>query len=761
MRESEMVSSSGTSLLVQSELYEPMLYYGAMSRIAIEYVSDILLSKHARFFGNNIRKTVRVLAKSLYDSSACQRSLSWNMPIFLGDVSSEKDVVVAFYRQYRINVMYHQYKQFRCKQVSADDILTLEKKRADAKRRSDNLAKYIATKYVEFEQMKRNIDKYVSYSKVIAPKGSLERIEHYLESNYYKKRELPHSLKKKILLAATLEDEISRLECSKQKQDSLIAVEVPNKIVELRDFKPCEFEHHPDCPIGLVILGNHEYIDFFDVDEAVKFYKDALEPLGYIVLQNEYVEDDNVVIYGGSGFAKYSESFNANNVPCCMAMIKNRAYEIEQTTLFENGYKTAKKHAIDAGKCFICASHYPVESCLGKFDREAVYFTGHTHINERVRTEEKTLYADNQVGYHKNGKFDGVIQFKLATTDSVTNPYDSFEDGCYQTTPEAYLQFYDYIGEYVGEGTLIRKRCKTGELYVIKSRGYYGFFVMSSSGISIVNGGKTKRIALSKNIDWIYDNFNIVINKYLTVLEPLRMMQVQISRELKQLGFSGNIHGLIVDIDFCNHIMMNPFNGSVEFYYSPVWGIIQQFNSFQKQLEFMNDMGLLEGKRVTPECNALATCCSNTLASVENNDVVDEMIAVSRTTGAYGVSRIVNPLQRLFTGHVLRDFDVRLIEIGNEGATGRKLSMCGRVYRDENCQEYLVVRDDLGEFVILLDRDGKESTITVLKLRALTHGKGMWLTRCLDETLAKYSGTCLPKAWREALQHIKSKEEKK
>ncbi len=99
--------------------------------------------------------------------------------------------------------------------------------------------------------------------------------------------------------------------------------------------------------------------------------------------------------------------------------------------------------------------------------------------------------------------------------------------------------FTSTSGEYVGEGKLIRKRCETGKLYVIKSQGYYGFFIVNKSAISIVNGGMTKRISLNTNINWIYDNFNIVVNKYLAVLEPLRMVQEQISRELKRLGFRG------------------------------------------------------------------------------------------------------------------------------------------------------------------------------------------------------------------------------
>lgn len=746
MSENEMILLSEKGLVEQSELYEPMLYYGSKPRIAIDYVSDIHLLHHVRYYDNDIYKTVRIVAKSLYDSK------SSGMQVFLGDVSSDRDVTVAFYKQYRINAMYRQYKQFKRTLVSANDISAFERKQADAKSRSDNLAKYIVKKMNTFKQLKDEINKHVNYSKVISPKGGFEDIKSYLKSNYYKRRNLPRSVAKKILMATSLRDEIRALEQSKQKLDRIVATEGFNKPIGLSDFR-YEFE----SPIGLVILGNHEYIGFIDVDEAVEFYKKELEPLGYIVLQNEFVENDRSVVYGGSGFAKYSEHFNADNIVCCKAMERNRAYEIEQTTLFEKGYEEAKAHARKTGKCFICIAHYPVENCLGKFDRETVYFTGHTHKNKRIKTEDKVLYSDNQVGYNKDGRFDGVIRFKRATMDSVRNPYGDFEDGYYHTTPDEYLQFSDYVGEYIGEGKLIRKRCETGELYVIKSQGYYGFFVVSKSGISIVNGGKTKKIALSKNIEWIYNNFNIVVSKYLAVLAPLRAAQLQISHELKRLGFDGTIHGLIVDIDFYNHVMVNPVNGSIAFYYSPVFGEVQQFESFQKQLEFMGCVELLEGNGAESKQNELALYGSNMLISVEDNGVLSEMTTVSRRTGAYGVSRVINPLQRLFTGHVLRDFDLRLIEIEDESATSRKVSMRGRVYVDRDINHYLVIHDDLGEFIKMIDEYGKESVITIQTLRSSMSGnswsRARWATLSIEETVAEY-GKTLPKSWRNAIQQM-------
>ena len=151
----------------------------------------------------------------------------------------------------------------------------------------------------------------------------------------------------------------------------------------------------------------------------------------------------------------------------------------------------------------------------------------------------------------------------------------------------------------------------------------------------------------------------------------------------------------------------------------------------------------------------------------ENNNVLSEMTNVSRFSGAYGVSRAVNPLQRLFTGHVLRDFDLRLIETEDESNTNRKVSMRGRVYRDRNFICHLVVYDDLGEFIKSLDEYGKESVITVSKLRSSMNGRDMWVrakwvTLSIEETVAEY-GKSLPKAWRNAIQQMCQKpiEEKK
>lgn len=358
--------------------------------------------------------------------------------------------------------------------------------------------------------------------------------------------------------------------------------ETPEMTVQFLKMFRCIVE----VPIFFV-LGNHEYIEFPDVQSCVEFYRDRLQELRITLLHNEYVEcnhfEERFIIFGGTGFAKYDEVWNADSIVCCQNF--TREDEIRETTLFETAYQSALNIAKDRKNCLLCLSHYPVSACLNNaFEKEAIYFSGHNHCNEYMRREDIVLYADNQVGYENND-----ITFKEAITGLIINPYSELNDGLYQTSVEDYLKFYRYLGEYVGDGTLLYRRCKNGTLYVVKRKGYYGFFIIStkkkSKGISIVNGGVTKKLTTSTEISWICENFDVVVSKYLQMLLPLRKAQEELSRELKELGLDGTIHGLIVDIDFYHHIALNPVEGNMNFYFASMFGSKMDLNSFDEVLK--------------------------------------------------------------------------------------------------------------------------------------------------------------------------------
>lgn len=95
--------------------------------------------------------------------------------------------------------------------------------------------------------------------------------------------------------------------------------------------------------------------------------------------------------------------------------------------------------------------------------------------------KEKVVYADNQIGYKSND-----IYFKKATTGLYLNPYGELGEGLYKTSVDDYLEFYRYIGEKMGNGKLLNNRLKNGDtdFYVLKRKGYYGFFLLRKTGVS-------------------------------------------------------------------------------------------------------------------------------------------------------------------------------------------------------------------------------------------------------------------------------------
>ena len=63
------------------------------------------------------------------------------------------------------------------------------------------------------------------------------------------------------------------------------------------------------CPIYYV-LGNHECSEYNSVDEAHEKYKKTLVKYGVTVLEKEYIEFGNCIVFGGIGFAKNNKTHN-------------------------------------------------------------------------------------------------------------------------------------------------------------------------------------------------------------------------------------------------------------------------------------------------------------------------------------------------------------------------------------------------------------------------------------------------------------------
>lgn len=323
----------------------------------------------------------------------------------------------------------------------------------------------------------------------------------------------------------------------------------------------------------IFILGNHELWDFEnnEIKDIVNAYKNLILSNGMYFVHNNllYIENNllkeisedeldilsyneirnrltkcNLIISGGLAFSGYNNEFNANNG--IYRNIINREQEIEETKKFEKIYHKLTKCIYD--KNVIIFTHTPKKdwSNSEEYMKNWVYVSGHTHRNYFHDDGEYRIYSDNQLGY----------KYKKAFVKSFYIEYDydifsDYENGIYNITKEQYHDFH--------RGKNIRMDYnREGEIFMLKKNGYYCFIKPTARGkLSILHGGTLKTLNI-KDINYYYDNMDSQISIYKEPLDKYTDYQKNVANCVKEIGGDGRIHGCIIDIDFFNHIYVNP-----------------------------------------------------------------------------------------------------------------------------------------------------------------------------------------------------------
>lgn len=449
---------------------------------------------------------------------------------------------------------------------------------------------------------------------------------------------------------------------------------------------------HKNNGYVFTILGNHEFWSFNNINDCYKAYEDLFKSLNIRFLNNniawfgehdvplkqiqnetglvpryigfnreeDEVEYDrqmqyihNAIIVGGVGFAGYNEGFNANQEIYRQAMV--RPEEIEETHKWEEVYKNAVQLAKEQNSALIVLTHNPISDWneKGLTDANCIYFNGHNHRNDVQHDDERNIhiFSDNQIGYY-NSK----IRFKEAYIYKRINPFAMYSDGCHEIKSTDYLRFYDFMREKITGNGMVERQLKNnnGHFYMIKHKGYYGFFLESDNGTYICAGGTVKKIDKCRIIELIDKNFIAMIQKYLSVLSPYRSAQEEIAEAVKSFGGEGKIHGCIIDIDFLNHIMLNPNDGSITYYHSPVYGLVEKHESLISLLDCHN---VLLAERYRKQIGLK----EYKIVEQTHLDISGKIEEIDVKNSLYSVSSRLNQLQRLFNKKILRDWNEGLL----------------------------------------------------------------------------------------------------
>lgn len=335
----------------------------------------------------------------------------------------------------------------------------------------------------------------------------------------------------------------------------------------------------------IFLLGNHELWGFpgYSFKRIVQQYETEITKYKMYLLQNDiiYKDDDNkiqkitseellsiskeslrlqlrcarIILFGGLGFSGYNEKFNANNKVYKDTISRNQ--EINESKTFENLYKIVCNALSDRN--VIIFTHTPKADWCADANWQSgfVYVSGHTHRNCFYDDGEYRLYADNQIGYKNINPYS-----KYFYLEDEYDYFSEYSDGIYKITKEQYINFYR------GKNIPITYTREVIALYMLKKSGYYCFIHQSvKNQLSILNGGALKKLD-AKDINYYYERMDTTISYIKNPLDKFLSLQEQIANEIKVIGGSGNIHGAIVDIDFYNHIYVNPHDLTITGYWA-------------------------------------------------------------------------------------------------------------------------------------------------------------------------------------------------
>lgn len=262
----------------------------------------------------------------------------------------------------------------------------------------------------------------------------------------------------------------------------------------------------------------------------------------------------SIIILGGLGFTGNNPINNAalGYYGTCLTDGEDELRSCRFRAIYEKVLLCAKEKQV------IVLTHTPMQDwSSARYNPNWVYVNGHTHSNRFIRdVDGTTVLSDNQIGYHP--KRLALKSFSLSVRGRY-NPFDDWGNGTYSITREQYLDFNR------GSGINISSFKAASDVIMLKRDDTYMFFLQNEK-LSILEGGR-RRIA-SHDLQYYYDNLTLYSEQIRTAFRPYQTAICRLSELIKSIGGVGTRHGCIVDIDFFNHLYLNPIDGKITPYFA-------------------------------------------------------------------------------------------------------------------------------------------------------------------------------------------------
>ena len=399
------------------------------------------------------------------------------------------------------------------------------------------------------------------------------------------------------------------------------------------------------------IVNNYKYFlskhNMFLVQNNIYFFKfnfslkeitsDELEKISIKDLR-ERLREAGLIIFGGIGFAGKNKFYNAN-----LGIYKNiinREEEIDESNKFEYLYHKVVEAAYD--KNVIILTHMPIGDWTNDEPVKGfVYVNGHTHHNVATDDGNIRIYSNNQIGY-KNKK----ILMKHLSIGFNYDFFSDYMDGIFEIDSNKYNAFYIGINKFIDFNRSYDK------LFMLKKNNNYLFLMKNDKGILYILDGGRIRKALHQDIKYYYDNLYVYSESIKLFLSEYKSFEEKISNEIKRIGGIGTIHGCIVDVDYFNHVYINPLDGKVSYYTA---------KSIVDKYFYENISSLLYYNRQDLYRNLLNNN-SNSYFLPLKNEIISKNTVLIKDTDMYKASRIIRSLQYTTNNNVVRLWNDNLLD---------------------------------------------------------------------------------------------------
>lgn len=370
----------------------------------------------------------------------------------------------------------------------------------------------------------------------------------------------------------------------------------------------------------------------------------------------EFFDECSMIVLGGLGFCGLNPRYNADT-----GLFRDRVSreeDVERSKRFRAVYDRVVSCADN--KRVVVLTHTQTEDWTTDAPHPNwVYVNGHTHQNGLVKTEDGvTVLYDNQVGY-KPKKWH-LNQFSL---ERYYDPFEAWADGIYRITPQQYMDFN------AGRGIQMEYFRQQGDIYALKQKGIYMFMLQHGLGLYLLRGGQ--KLNVFHGLEYYAANLEKYVEKIQAAFRPYRNALDKIAAEVKRFGGSGYVHGSIVDIDFYNHIYLDPFDGYLMPYFAFDVTGRREFHSVQELLESSPVPALgSDGKPLllaytklldTGGVSILAPTVKEAALAVVPMEVLDEK-------NIYAPSRVMKSIQYLLDKGVVRVWNDAVLSMPDRNA---------------------------------------------------------------------------------------------